>query len=170
MASGFYLPSFCSRPFTTLFRTGIYAYSIVVKARWAHLSTSHHIKPEPLGWDEPISPYPTMYFHVRLSIWNGKIKLSSEAYRRECEMGWSHHTSRSESQQHECRNVISLIPALGRIHVQFAVFLSSGAYSHAVCYVSQGRIYVQFAMFFRGIFTGSLLYFPMPHWVDIVCL
>ena len=35
-------------------------------------------------------------------IWNGKIKLSREAYRRECDMGWSHHTSRSESQQLEC--------------------------------------------------------------------
>ena len=27
----------------------IYAYGIVGKPRWAHLSTSHHIKPEPLG-------------------------------------------------------------------------------------------------------------------------
>ena len=32
-----------------------------------------------------------MYFLVWISIWNGKIKLSSEAYRRECELGWSHH-------------------------------------------------------------------------------
>ena len=31
----------------------LYAYGIVGKARWAHLSTSHHhIKPEPLG--EPL--------------------------------------------------------------------------------------------------------------------
>ena len=28
---------------------GSYAYGIVGKARWAHLSTSHHIKTEPLG-------------------------------------------------------------------------------------------------------------------------
>ena len=27
----------------------LYAYGIVGKARSAHLSTSHHIKPEPLG-------------------------------------------------------------------------------------------------------------------------
>ena len=27
----------------------IYAYGIVRKARWADLSTSHHMKPEPLG-------------------------------------------------------------------------------------------------------------------------
>ena len=26
-----------------------YAYGIVRKARWDHLGTSHHIKPEPLG-------------------------------------------------------------------------------------------------------------------------
>ena len=44
----------------------------------------------------------SMHSLVRRSISNGKIKLCSEAYRRKCEMGWSHHTSRSESQQHEC--------------------------------------------------------------------
>ena len=27
----------------------LFAYSIISKARWTHLSTSHHIKPEPLG-------------------------------------------------------------------------------------------------------------------------
>ena len=27
----------------------LYSYGIVGKATWAHLSTSHHIKPEPLG-------------------------------------------------------------------------------------------------------------------------
>ena len=30
----------------------------------------------------------SMHFLVRISIWNGKIKLNSEAYWRECEMGW----------------------------------------------------------------------------------
>ena len=29
----------------------IYAYCMVGKARWAHLGTSHHIRPEPLGVD-----------------------------------------------------------------------------------------------------------------------
>ena len=29
--------------------TIIYAYGIVERARWAHLSASHHIKPEPLN-------------------------------------------------------------------------------------------------------------------------
>ena len=50
------------------------------------------------------SPYQRcrVHFLVRISIWSGKIKLFSEAYVRECETGWSHHTSRSESQQHEC--------------------------------------------------------------------
>ena len=43
-----------------------------------------------------------MFLLVRISISNGKIKLTNEAYGRECDMGWSHHTSRSESQQHEC--------------------------------------------------------------------
>ena len=33
----------------TGFDYGPYAYGIVGKARWAHLSTCHHIKPEPLG-------------------------------------------------------------------------------------------------------------------------
>ena len=27
----------------------LYTYGIVREARWAHLSTSHHLKPEPLG-------------------------------------------------------------------------------------------------------------------------
>ena len=31
----------------------------------------------------------SMYFLVRISIWSGKIRLSSEAFYRECEMGWS---------------------------------------------------------------------------------
>ena len=45
----------------------------------------------------------SMHFLVRISIWNGKIKMCNEAYnRRVCEIGWSHHTSRSESQQYEC--------------------------------------------------------------------
>ena len=35
---------------------------------------------------------------------NGKIKLSNEAYWRECEMGLSHHMYRGESHQHECKN------------------------------------------------------------------
>ena len=43
-----------------------------------------------------------MYFPIKISIWNVKIKLISLSHRRECDMGWSHHTSLSESQQHEC--------------------------------------------------------------------
>ena len=38
----------------------------------------------------------SMYFLVRISVWNGNDKLRSEAFWRDCEMGWSHHTSRSE--------------------------------------------------------------------------
>ena len=50
-----------------------------------------------------------MYFLVRISIWNGKSKLNShmnsKSYLRECELGWSQHTSRIESQHHECENI-----------------------------------------------------------------
>ena len=49
-----------------------------------------------------------MYFLVRLSIWNGKIKLSSEASRRECVMGCYPYTSRSESQHHKWENITLL--------------------------------------------------------------
>ena len=92
---------------------GLYAYDIVEKARWADLSTSHHIKPEPIGegmmwWmSAEISPSrrtsdAVCIFVVQMSIWNGEIKLISEAKRRNCEIGLPHHTSHSESQQHEC--------------------------------------------------------------------
>ena len=52
-----------------------------------------------LDYDEPISPQLMMqYVFFRTNIYL-KIKLSSEAYRRECEMGWSHQslTSGNES-------------------------------------------------------------------------
>ena len=49
-----------------------------------------------------------IYILVRLSIWNDKIKLSSGTFWGECEMGWYHHTSRSESQQLECENIICI--------------------------------------------------------------
>ena len=67
-----------------------------------------------LCWDQPISPSQqcSIYFLVQISIWNGKFKLISEACRREFEMGWSHLTSRSESQQHECEKVLSSIGLL----------------------------------------------------------
>ena len=42
--------------------------------------------------------------------WGRNIFVSFKppsAYRGECEMGWSHHTSRSESQQHECEKLTS---------------------------------------------------------------
>ena len=45
-----------------------------------------------------------MYFLVRISIWNGKIKLSSGAVWRKCEMDWSRHTYRDDNQQYECEN------------------------------------------------------------------
>ena len=51
----------------------------------------------------------SMHFLVRISIWNSKIKLISEAYRRECEMGWSHHTCRSENQLQECANTVDCV-------------------------------------------------------------
>ena len=71
----------------------LYAYGIVGKAGWAHRSTSHHIKPEPLGeglmwwlvlrWAHPALPMMRLVFS-RKNIWSDKIKLNSEAYRREC--------------------------------------------------------------------------------------
>ena len=96
----------------------LYAYGIVGKARWAHLSTSQPHQ----SWSfrrglyvvtsAEISPSRRtqrccMYLLVRISIWNCKIKQSSEAFWRECEMGWSHHTSRRENQQHEYENKTS---------------------------------------------------------------
>ena len=82
-------------------RLVVKANSIVEKARWAHFSPSHLNKPKPLGetlmwWrvlrSAHLAVYPSMQFAflVRISVWNGKIKQSSEAYRRECEMDWSH--------------------------------------------------------------------------------
>ena len=47
-----------------------------------------------------IIEYGEMYILIQISVSNGKIKLSSGTFWRECEIGWSHHTSRSESQQH----------------------------------------------------------------------
>ena len=92
----------------------LYAYDIVGKARWAHLITSHHIKPEPLGWWRVLRSAHlayqrcSMHFLVRISFWNGKIKLSSKAKMRECQMGWSHHTFRSETNSMTARNTTSL--------------------------------------------------------------
>ena len=52
----------------------LYAYGIVGKARWAHLSTSHHIKPKPLGdvliWWRVLRSAHLAHL-VRISIWNG---------------------------------------------------------------------------------------------------
>ena len=93
----------------------LYAYDIVGKARWAHLSTCHHIKPEPLGkglmwWQLSAKISPSCRTKDAVSIYSyeylSEITLCSEAYRRRCEMGWSHYTCRSESQKHECEKLI----------------------------------------------------------------
>ena len=64
------------------------------------LSTSHHIKPEPLGedlcgdecWDQSISPYPTMWYEFPHTNMYLKRQNQAEPWSvwRECEMGWSH--------------------------------------------------------------------------------
>ena len=107
-------------PQVRLTSSGIYVYCKVGKARWAHLSTCHHTKPleEALMWWRVLRSAhlavpndAVCIFSYKYLLWNGKIKLSSavkinqtsEAYRRECNKGWSHHTSCSESQQHECK-------------------------------------------------------------------
>ena len=46
-----------------------------------------------------------MQFLVRVSIWKGKIKLSSEANRRECDL--TIRFASNESQQHDCGNYLS---------------------------------------------------------------
>ena len=85
------------------------------------LISSHHIKPESsveglLWWRVLRSA--RMHFLVRISVWNCKIKLCSEAYRRECEMDWSHHTSRCESRQRECENRIEWMSYLSYLTVR----------------------------------------------------
>ena len=86
------------------FSVVLYSYIIVGKARWAHRSTRHHIKHEPLGeclmkWRVLRSahlaiPNDAVCIFWYKYTWNGKIKLNSEAYRRECAMSWFHDTSR----------------------------------------------------------------------------
>ena len=44
--------------------------------------------------------------------------VGESAYRRECEMGWSHHTSRSESRQRECENRIEWMSYLSYLTVR----------------------------------------------------
>ena len=79
----------------------LYAYNVVGRARWAHLRTSHHIKPEPLGED-------LMWCQVlrsaHLAVHNNAVCIFSYEYLfkagissfqqwsiLECDMGWSHH-------------------------------------------------------------------------------
>ena len=55
-----------------------------------------------LCWDQPISPYQRCSVHFLYEYPSETAKsnyMCSEAYWRECGMGWSHHTSRSKSQQ-----------------------------------------------------------------------
>ena len=69
------------------------------KARWAPLSTSDSIKPEPLG--EGLMVMSSRHTNDAVRIFTYEY-LSEKTH----EMGWS-HTSRSESQQHECENIIN---------------------------------------------------------------
>ena len=81
-----------------------------------------------------------MHFLVQISIWNGKIKLCSEAKMRECEMGWSHHTSRSESQQHECEKVASWIFCLGVVNIWMSWLTVCGRSRQVLWSVQTGSV------------------------------
>ena len=86
----------------TLTVRGLYAYGIVGKARWAHLSTSHNINPEPLGSAHLAVPNDAVYI-FSYEYPSETANLNCAVQRKGESARWADlNTSRGESQQHEC--------------------------------------------------------------------